>query len=170
MKITTERLQLRPLALEHAAFILELMNSEGWLKNIGDRNVHTIEEAEKYLTKNYILHHQVHGFGFCAVHLKSDDTPIGTCGIMRRKGLEDIDIGFGLLPEFARQGYAFEAATAVMEYAKNELQLAKIVAITIESNQPSRRLLEKIGLTFAEMRTLSNDDEPLCLYSKVFKR
>lgn len=168
MNLTTERLQLRPLAIEHASFILNLTNTEGWLKNIGDRNIHSIEDAENYLNKNYILHHEIHGFGFCAVHLKSDDTPIGTCGIMKREGLEDIDIGFALLPAYAKKGYAFEAATAVMEYAKQELKLKKVVAITVKSNQSSRRLLEKIGLSFEKITYLPNDNEPLCLYAKTF--
>ncbi|MFK7932970.1 MAG: GNAT family N-acetyltransferase [Saprospiraceae bacterium] len=170
MQITTERLILRPLALIHAPFILELVNTEGWLRNIGDRKVHTIIEAEQYLEKNYIAHSRKYDYGFCAVHLKSDDTPIGTCGLMTRDSLPGTDIGFAFLPAFHGKGYALEAAIAVMEYAEETLQLDKVLAITVEHNTPSRSLLEKLGLRFKEVIYLANDGEPLYLYEKSLQK
>ena len=46
MNLETDRLLLREYTLSDAPFIFKLMNSEGWLKNIGDRNIKTIEDAE----------------------------------------------------------------------------------------------------------------------------
>ena len=52
--IYTERLKLREYTLQDAPFIYKLMNSEGWLKNIGDRNIKSLEDAEAYMQKNYL--------------------------------------------------------------------------------------------------------------------
>jgi len=50
--LETERLTLRPLTTGDAAFILELVNDPDWLRNIGDRNVHTLADAERYITNS----------------------------------------------------------------------------------------------------------------------
>ena len=47
--LVTERLTLRPLELGDAPFILELFNSETWLRFIGDRGIKTLEDAENFL-------------------------------------------------------------------------------------------------------------------------
>ena len=51
---TTERLILQEATLKSANFLLKLLNSEGWIKNIGDRNVKTIKEAENYLKEKIL--------------------------------------------------------------------------------------------------------------------
>ena len=47
----TERLLIRPIEISDAEFMLQLLNTDGWLKFIGDRNVHSIEEAAAYIQK-----------------------------------------------------------------------------------------------------------------------
>lgn len=90
------------------------------------------------------------------------------CGLVKRETLEDIDIGFALLPEHEGKGYAYEAAAATMEYAKNVLGLKKIAGITVTYNKPSIRLLEKIGLTFDKMINMPDDKEELMYFTKTF--
>lgn len=143
--IETERLLLREYTLNDAPFIYKLMNSEGWLKNIGDRNIKRIEDAEDYMQKNYLASYEKYGFGPFLVLLKETGVPLGSSGLYKRDNLEHPDVGFAFLPEFANKGYAYESAQAVMDYASETLKLSTIVGITLPENLPSIKLLKKTG-------------------------
>jgi hypothetical protein len=49
----TERLSITSLSTTDAKFISELVNTEGWLKFIGDRKIHSPEDAPELYSKNY---------------------------------------------------------------------------------------------------------------------
>ncbi len=164
MKIETNRLLLRQYTLNDVPFIYKLMNSEGWLKNIGDRNIKTIADAEAYMQKYYLSSYEKNGFGPYLVLLKEDGAPLGSAGLYKRDSLEHPDVGFAFLPEFANKGYAFEAASAVMEFAAKTLGIKTIVGITLETNLSSIKLLKKLGLS--EVGTFTYEDgEELLLFS-----
>ncbi|MDB5986303.1 MAG: Protein N-acetyltransferase, RimJ/RimL family [Nevskia sp.] len=146
--IETERLHLRRLALDDAGFVLGLLNQPSWLRFIGDKNVHTLDDARRYLEQGPMASYQRNGFGLYLTALKTKATPLGICGLIKRDSLQDVDIGFAFLPEFCGQGYAFEAAAAVLHYGRHTLGLRRIVAITSPDNQHSIRLLQKLGLKF----------------------
>ncbi|MFN7928825.1 MAG: GNAT family N-acetyltransferase [Blastocatellia bacterium] len=150
MKVcATERLQLRRFTLDDAAFILQLLNEPSFLTNIGDKGVRTVDDAREYLRTGPLASYAQHGFGLLLVELQN--TPIGMCGILKRDGLDAPDIGYALLPRYWSQGYAIEAATAVLQYAYITLQLNRILAITKPDNTASIRVLEKLGFVFTEM-------------------
>ena len=159
----TERLIVREFNIDDAAFALELLNTPGWLEFIGNRKVHSVEDAQSYLQRSAIRSYEVNGFGLWLMEVKDTGAAAGMCGLIRREGLEDIDIGFALLPHYEGKGYAYEAASATMKHAK-ELGIDRIVAITSKHNSRSIGLLEKIGLKFEKMITLPNDDEELMLF------
>jgi len=164
--LETERLILRRLTVEDAPFMLGLLNEPSWLRFIGDRGVRTLEDARNYIVKGPVDMYERLGFGLYATALKEDDSvPIGICGLVKRDGLEDVDIGFAFLPKFWGKGYACEAASAVMAYAKSVVGLARIVAITAADNESAARLLEKIGLRFERMVRLSDDGEEIRLFA-----
>lgn len=163
--LETDRLQLRQLTTNDAPFIIGLVNSPGWLKNIGDRHIKTVDEAEAYLLNGPLASYETNGFGLYLIELKDDQTPIGMCGLLRRDTLEIPDIGFALLPEFTGKGYAFESAEAVMAFAGNTLKLPVIAAIVLPTNEPSIKLLEKIGLTFRQPIVYPGTNEELMLFS-----
>ena len=160
--LSTERLFLREFTLQDSEFLLKLLNSEGWLKFIGDRNVKTVPAAEKYLEDRIIHFYKTLGFGFYLVSLK-DEAPIGLCGLIKRDTLDDVDIGFAFLPEYSNKGYAFEAASATMAFAVDTLKLKRIVAITVKENISSIQLLKKIGLK--EEGTVMQEEEELLLFA-----
>lgn len=143
--LQTPRLVLREAKLTDAPFILRLYNEPDWIKNIGDRGIHSLEDAQKQvgkMTKSYLEH----GFGFYVMSLRENEKPIGVCGLIKREFLEYHDLGFGLLSEYEGKGLAFEAAKDMMDYAFTKLNFSYLQAITIESNSRSRRLLEKLGM------------------------
>ena len=162
--LQTERLILREFIAADAAHILALLNTPGWLEFIGDRNVHTIEQAEQAIEMTYRRSYQTHGFGFWAICLKGDHTFIGMCGLVKRETLEHVDIGFAMLPDYVGQGYAYEAAQATLTYGRTVLQLPKIIGVCDPRNVASRNLLQKLGLSF-EKEIQWSDGEPTLLFS-----
>ncbi|AZU60229.1 GNAT family N-acetyltransferase [Neobacillus mesonae] len=166
MKILeTERLILRLQTNDDADFILELLNDPSWLQYIGDRGIRTLEDARAYILNGPIRMYEQFGFCLYLVERKEDHIPIGICGLIKRDSLEDVDIGFAFLPKYWGNGYAYEAASAVMEYGKDALGLNRIVAITTQDNHASAKLLEKVGLQFERLIQLPNDSEELRLFA-----
>lgn len=166
MKIfETERLLLRQLSTGDADFILELLNEPSFIQNIGDRGVRTLADANQYIMNGPVASYAKNGFGLYLVVLKKTNESIGICGVIKRDGLEDVDIGYAFLPKFWSKGYAVESALATKSYAKNVIGLKRIVAITDPANRDSIRVLEKIGLSFERMIRLSDDDIELKLFA-----
>lgn len=163
--IETERLGLRRVTTEDAAFILQLLNDPAWLRFIGDRGVRTFEAAREYISNNLAPMYERQGFGLYLTELKSEGVPVGICGLIKRDSLEDVDIGFAFLPQFRGMGYGYESAAAVLEYGRKAFGLRRIVAITSPDNHGSARLLEKLGFTFERMVRLSDDAAEVCLFA-----
>jgi RimJ/RimL family protein N-acetyltransferase len=162
--LETERLKLREFTTSDTAFIIELLNSPGWIQFIGDRNVKTEEQALSYLENGPLKSYTVNGFGLSMVETK-DGIPVGMSGIIRRDNLENPDIGFAFLPAFDGKGYGFEIASALLVYAKDRLGLSEISAITVPANAKSIRLLEKLGFKFVKTFCFANSEEELLLFN-----
>ncbi|MBC8118068.1 MAG: GNAT family N-acetyltransferase [Burkholderiaceae bacterium] len=163
--IATERLTIRRFTLDDAAFIVELLNDPDWLRFIGDKAVRTEADARRYLAAGPLAMYELHGFGLCAVERNDDRSPIGMCGLIRREGLDDIDIGYAFLPAARGQGFAQEAAQAVLEYGLNALGIARIVAITDPDNTASSRLLQRIDMRFERHIRIADGGTPVALYA-----
>jgi [ribosomal protein S5]-alanine N-acetyltransferase len=161
----TARLRVRWFDANDAQFIFELLNDPAWIEYIGDKGVHTRDDARRYIDKGPLAMYERHGFGLYAVESKETGEPIGMCGLIRRDGLEDVDLGFAFLPQFRGAGYAFESASAVMAYGKATLGLRRIVAIVSQGNHASSRLLGKLGFRLERMVALRPDDALLELYA-----
>lgn len=163
--LETERLYLRKCIPEKdALFFIELVNSPGWLKYIGDRNIHTEEAALKYLNDRVLKGYADHGHGGYTIIEKSSGKPVGNSGLYKRPVLDHADVGYALLPEFYGKGYAYEAASAVMNYAK-QLGMTRVHAITVAYNERSIHLLTKLGLKFEKLFRMEGDPEELSLYT-----
>jgi RimJ/RimL family protein N-acetyltransferase len=144
--LTTARLTLRRLTLEDGGFVRRLLNEPSFIRYIGDRRVRSEEDARRYIREGPMASYSRHGFGLYLVELKELGTPAGICGLLKREELEDIDVGFAFLPDFWRQGYAFEAATAVLADAARR-GFTRVLAIVSPENAASIRLLGKLGFT-----------------------
>lgn len=146
--LETERLRLRHLSGGDAPFLLELLNDAGFIRNIGDRGVRTLEQARQYIRTGPAASYEQHGFGLDLVESKQPARALGICGLLRRDWHPDVEIGFAFMPAARGQGFAFEAGRAVMEFAIRSLQLSRIVALTALDNHGSMRVLEKLGFSF----------------------
>ena len=157
--ITTDRLLVTPLTIGHSAFIFELVNTTGWLKFIQKSSVNSEAEANTYV-ENIINSSNIH---YRVVWLKDSNLPIGIISFIKRDYLSHHDIGFALLPEYGNNGYAYEAAKAVLNHENNSHKHSRILGITRSDNFKATRLLEKLGLEFdGEVEV---EDERLQLYA-----
>ena len=160
----TERLFIKPTSENDAEFIFELLNTPKWITYIGDRNIKTVEGAKNYILEKMKPQLEKLGYANYTLIRKIDNAKIGTCGLYDREGLEGIDIGFAFLPEYEKQGYAFEAADKIKDAAFNEFEIPVISAITTKDNFSSQKLLKKLGLKLIGTTKLPNDNEEFLLY------
>ncbi|MBD2699377.1 GNAT family N-acetyltransferase [Spirosoma sp. BT702] len=145
--LTTDRLIICQLTLEDAPFILELLNTPGWLQFIGDRGIRSLDDANAYIQNNALKNYEELGYGPYLIFHKADNQPIGMSGLFKRETLEYPDVGFALMPDYMANGYGYEAASAVIEYANKTLRLPRVYGITNPNNHLSIRLLKKLGMS-----------------------
>lgn len=168
--LETERLVLRKFGPDDAPFILNLLNTPGWLQFIGDRHIKTLEDAKGYIVNAPLyLYHKL-GFGPYVVQLKDSSTPIGMCSLIKRDTLEDVDIGYALLPEFLGKGYAYEATQATMDYAGQALGIKRLIAVTNTDNEQSVKLLRKLGFDFEKKVKFPDEDKELLQFGILTDR
>jgi len=163
--LETARLRLRELTTSDGEFMLALLNDPDFIRHVGDRGVRTLEGAREYIVKGPMQSYARNGFGLYMVELSGTREKLGICGLVKREGLTDIDIGFGFLPQYRSQGYAIEAATAIMAQARDELELGRVVAITSPDNARSANVLLKLGLKFEKMITFPGEEKEIRLYA-----
>ena len=161
--LVTERLLLREFTLEDATFVHALMNSPGWLRYIGDRQIHSPADAQRYLQNGPLASYARWGFGLRQVLKRDTAERAGMCGLLRREALPDIELGFAFASELAGRGYATEAARAVLTDAHERLGLRRIAAVVQPDNIASLRVLAKLGFQFERVVQLAPNAPPLHL-------
>jgi ribosomal-protein-alanine N-acetyltransferase len=163
----TDRLILKPTTLADAEFIRSLYNSPKWIEFIGDRQLNTVKDAENYIQTKLMPQMERLGYGTYTIIRKSDGEKVGSCGLYDREGVNGIDIGFALLPDFEKKGYAFESVNYLKEIGFSDFKLKQISGITSKKNKASQDLLMKIGLKFEKTIILSNETEEILLYTLI---
>jgi len=166
--LETERLFLRRFTVGDAQFVVTLLNEPSFLRYIGDKKVRSVEDAEQYILNGPVASYERNGFGLYLMELRESHTPIGMCGLIKREELPDPDIGFALLPDFCNKGLAFEAATAVLQDARERFGFERILAITTPDNEASIKLLQRLGFRFERLMKLSADREQVRLFKKNY--
>lgn len=163
--IETDRLLLRHLTESDAAFVLELLNDLAFLRNIGDRGVRTIEDARAYIRNGPAASYADNGFGLYAVELSGGGGAIGICGLLRRKGLDAVDLGFAFLPAYRARGFGTEAGAAVLAHARSTLGIGRVLAIVSPGNAASEAVLARLGFRFERMLALEEGAPELRLFA-----
>ena len=161
----TERLVLKPTSEQDAELIYELMNTPKFIEYVGDRAINSIKSAGQYIQTKMLPQLKALGYSSYSLIRKTDGAKIGTCGLYNRDGVDGIDIGFGLLPDYEGQGYAYEASHRLLIAAFEEFKIQEIKAITSKKNISSQGLLKKLGLELIGTTKLPNEDDEILLYS-----
>jgi RimJ/RimL family protein N-acetyltransferase len=163
--LETDRLLLSRLSYDDCEFIFELVNEPSFKRYIGDKNVHTLDDAHRYLREGPIGSYAQFGYGLFLVTVRDIGLPAGICGLVKREEFEDPDIGFAFLKRFRQQGYAFESARSVLDYGFTQLELTRIIGIADSDNERSIRLLARLGLEFERMVRMPGDDHDIQLFA-----
>ena len=161
MLLQTERLQLRRIELSDADFIVELTQDPDWILYVGNPDLKAIADGEEFIRSRFHAAYEKTGLGLWMVEEKSTLERLGICGLINRDSLEDIDLGFGFLKQHRREGFAYEASVGCLLYAKEVLDLARVVAITSQKNVASAALLEKLGFSFEKLIQFEAEEEQL---------
>lgn len=157
-KIKTTRLTIRPICLSDSEFIFQLVNSEGWLRFIGDRKVNSIEDAGQYIQR--ILDNPL--YFYHVIELNESSTSVGILSFLKKDTQQFYDIGFALMPEFQGQGIAFEACSTYLTRIQANSDFENIIAISLPQNIKSTALLEKLGFQYDQ--EFQQGDDRLSLY------
>lgn len=128
--------------------VLSVLNSPGFIKYVGDRQVKTLEAAADYIRDRMLPQYQKYGYGNYCISRKSDQAKMGMVGYFIRPGNDHGDIGFSILPEYEGHGYVYETATALIEILTTAFNITTFHAIVMPENNRSLSLIKRLGLTY----------------------
>ncbi len=160
MHLQTQRLITNGLLDSDHPFILELLNTKGWLEFIGDRKVHTEDEAKAYIQKIK----KTENLDYWVVRTQAQNQAIGVVSYLKRTYLEHYDLGFAFLPAYMGQGYAYEASKAVLDEIQAQFPVP-IQACLLPHNMPSIKLLDRLGFVFE--KNIEVEGAPMLVYVKA---
>jgi RimJ/RimL family protein N-acetyltransferase len=102
-----------------------------------------------YLERN-LAHWVEHGFGLWMLRDLGTSAVIGRAVLRHLEvdGVDEVEVGYGFLPEFWGRGLATEVARACVRIGLGRLDLGSVVAVTLPTNFASRRVMEKAGLVY----------------------
>lgn len=159
-EILADRIVLRKMNLNDADFMCALLNTEGFLRFIGDRHVRTVEDAQAYIQK-MMDDPQIQ---YWMIQRREDGAVLGAVTFIQRTYLDYHDIGYALMLEFVGQGYAWEAVVAVLLHILPTYTEPYLLATVLASNEKSISLLRRLGMQF-ERELLLDEERDLHLYS-----
>jgi len=162
----TPRLTIKQFSNNDADFIVKLLNEEAFIKNIVDKQVRNVDDAIQYLQTGPIKSYQQFGYGLCLIQVTATQEPIGMCGLLKREELFAPDNGYALLTEYNGQGFAEEAARAMLVDAQDNHNTSTVVAVTNPNNTRSLKLLQKLGFSKKQMITLYQDQADVQLLQR----
>ena len=149
MAIETQRLRLRDWREEDIEPFIRHTNMPAVMRWLG--GVKPEAEARRIVRERIMRWQEERGFTFWLVERKSDGEPLGFCGLKIADDAGspvegELEVGWRLREDAWGQGYAREAAAASLEYAFRRLGAERVVALTVEGNAPSWRLMERLGM------------------------
>lgn len=160
--LTTARLTIRELTTDDAGFLLELLNEPDFIRNIADRQVRTVEQAERYMQDGPLASYRQHGFGLWLVERRADRIPLGLCGLLQRDYLSMPDLGYAILARYSGQGYTSEAARAVLQFGWQQLGYQQLCAIVSPHNAASLHILQQLGMQHCGELQLPDSGKTVC--------
>ena len=167
--LDTERLSLRTMEADDAAFYFELVNDPSWLEHIGDKGIRSVGAARQAILDGPCEMQRRLGHSLYVMQRRDDGALLGLCGLIKRDSLPDVDIGYAVRPAYWGHGYAHEAAAAVLAHARVSIGLQRLLGITSPGNTASIKLLQKLGLALVEFTHLPPDNKPTNVYRIEFR-
>jgi len=153
------RLIMTKMQVSDFALINELLNTEGFIKYIGDRNIRSDEDAKAYIEKT-LENRNIH---YWIVSLINENIPVGMVSLVKRDFLPIPDIGYSFLPQFLNRGFALEATYNLMRKLFVYCNMDELLAIPNKDNERSVHLLEKLCFTY--QKEIEHEGKVIQVYS-----
>jgi RimJ/RimL family protein N-acetyltransferase len=158
VRLETERLVLRPLSTDDLNDLARWYADAEVMRYIGPGDAIDRDRSRQSLER-MIASFEADGFGQLAVERKEDGAFIGRCGILvwdaetwtptrasEAQGSVEIEVGYLLGPEFWGHGYATEAASAVRDWALENLRPKRLIALIQPGNDRSSGVARKLDM------------------------
>ena len=150
--LATDRLNIRPLEMEDAEALHAFWANAEVRRYLWDGKVLPMETVRAIIRQS-IADFDAHGFGFFSLDLKATEPVIvGFCGFRRFEDGEQIELLFGILPEYWGEGFVTEAAREVLRHGFEEAGITRVIAAADTPNQRSVRVLMRLGMSFQARR------------------
>lgn len=163
--LTTPRLDLRPVQIGNVELVHELWTNSDVRHFLFDDRVIPLDEARS-LVEQSVRSFEERGYGIWLVFSRETENLIGFAGLLKSSD-ESPNLIYGVHPEFCGNGFATEAAKAVLDHAFDTLALDAVKADVDEPNVISVRILEKLGMR--QIRRAIVAGRPL-LYYELYRR
>lgn len=155
--LETARLTLREFDAEDVEAYYRIGSNAAVVRYTGTGPLESLDHARQILQANPLADYSRDGFGRWACVLKGSGAVIGFAGLKRLADLKEVDVAFWLLPEHWGQGLATEAGRAALDYGFTHLGLKRIIGLVAPENLGSRRVLEKLGMSYSGMIDYQGD-------------
>jgi ribosomal-protein-alanine N-acetyltransferase len=144
--LETERLILRPFTKNDIEAVFAMRSDADLMRFIREPQINRAE-AENWIGL-VSSRWETERIGFCAVIEKATGEFAGWCGLWRLKETDEMEVGYALRKEFRGRGFAVEASEAFLDYGFGQLNFKEIVAVARPENRASRRVMERIGMSY----------------------
>jgi ribosomal-protein-alanine N-acetyltransferase len=160
-RVTTERLILDRIRPSDLADLVRYCNNEQAMTPVGGRQ--TEAEVREWIDFQ-LVHWEQHGLGRWVLRDRASGAFLGRGGLKRIaiEGRDEVEIGYGLLPEYWGQGLATEMTVEALRLAFEVLGCESVVAFTRPTNDRSRRVMQRVGMLYE--RDIVWTDLPHVLY------
>ncbi len=148
MIIETRRLLLREFVIEDAAEVFRINSDPEVVRYAEGMTPSSVEETLGHLKAGPLADYARYGYGRWAVVDRGSDTLIGMCGPKFLVGLGEVEMGYRLARNRWGLGLATEAAAAALDHVRDELGLDHLIALIMEENAASIRVVEKLGMKY----------------------
>ncbi len=160
-ELETERLLLRQWRHDDLEPYARICADPEVMRYLGGKPFNLRQSADQM--EEFLQHWRDHGFGLWAAELRVSGAFIGFIGLTTHTWWPGVEVGWRLDRGFWNRGFATEGASAGLDYGFSELGLERIISITRPENTASRRVMEKIGLTFEQDAVLPHAG-PVVIY------
>lgn len=165
MNIVTNRLILRKFSDKDYDNYFKILQNRNITKYLGNRkakNKKEILDILLYFKNNWVNYN----YGVWAVTKKYTGELIGQCGYLYVEKSNCPELLYMIDEKYWGNGYAFEAASAVLDFARENYKWKKVIAMIYPENIPSQRIIQK--LKFEYIGTIDLYENRLNLYSLSF--